>query len=173
MWRLLTLHNTKPLDLRNRRISITQRCKFFSGVMSRGRLNFIDKLLIAWCSAATFCKKKTLEVLLQFIAREITFFMWKMFPLNIFSKLFDFFLQIFAEKSKVNKIAFFPCSFQVFSQTLRPLSSLQRPSNCAMPLWGYWQRGCHWMEHVADVREGKKQWCGLTSSPWLIWKLWK
>lgn len=129
-------------------------------------LIFIDRFLIAWRSAAT--SLKTLEILL--LPREITFFMRKMFPLNFF-KAFNFFFQIFTEKVKVNKTAFFPCIFQVFSQTLRTLSSVQGPSSSAIPLWSYCQRGCHWMEHVAAIREEEDQWRSLASFPSLLWKL--
>lgn len=77
---------------------------------------------------------------------------------KFFSNLSNFFWQTFTEKKKERwkkKLFYFPCIFQVFSQNLRHVSSLKGPNCCAIPLWSCWQRGCHWIEHMAAVREGK------------------
>lgn len=97
---------------------------------------------------------------------------------NVSIKFFQSFQIFFSDihrKSKGEQNSFFfPCIFQVFSQTLRTLSSVQGPSSSAIPLWSYCQRGCHWMEHVAAIREREDQWHSLASFHSLLWKLlWK
>lgn len=67
--------------------------------------------MIVWCSAATSFKKKTLEVLLLFLPREITFSMWKMFPLIFFQSLPISFCRHSQKKVKVKKTSIFSCSF--------------------------------------------------------------
>lgn len=136
-------------------------------------LIFTDRLLVAWCSAILW-EKDTRGSLTDSSKRKYFFCVE-----NVSIKFFQsfpifFFFRHSQKRNKGQQSSFFFCGFQVFSQTLRPLSSLQGPSSNAIPLWSYWQRGCPWMEHVAAVREGKDQWCGLASSPSLIWKLlWK